>query len=310
MIVEKVREKVASQIKQFPVHSNRASEIGHPCEKYLVLMRTRWEEKTLHDVNLQFIFNEGNLHEDSVIRTLQNAGIQIIEQQRAFEWKKYRITGHVDGKIIIDNKAIPLEIKSMSPYMFDSINSVKDLLDGKYAYLKKYPAQLTLYMLMDDKDEALFLFKNKVNGQLKEIPMTLDYEYGERLLKKVERINAHVENNTLPEPIDWDEYTCGGCGFNHICLPEVRRTAIDFTDNKELENKLKRRDELKISVSEYDKLDKDIKDCLKEKEKVVVGDYLILGKWIEKNMSAKEAYVQKYWQTKINNLNKGGQTNE
>lgn len=306
MIIERVREKVAAQIKQFPVHSNRASEIGHPCEKYLVLMRTRWQEKTLHDVNLQFIFNEGGLHEESVIRAIQNAGIQVIEQQRAFQWEKYQITGHVDGKVLISEKALPLEIKSMSPFTYDSINSVQDLLNGRYYYLKKYPAQLTLYMLMDEKDEAIFIFKNKVTGQLKEILMTLDYEYGEGLLKKVERINNHVLNNTLPDPIEWDEYACGGCGFAHICLPEVKRTAIDFSDNKELEDKLKRRDELKISVSEYDRIDREIKETLKEKEKVVIGDYLVIGRWIEKNMPAKEAYIQKYWQTKINNISKGG----
>lgn len=301
MIVEKVAEYKKSRIKLFPCNSNRASEIGHPCEKYLVLIRTRWQEKTLHDVGLQYIFDEGNMHEKEVLKTLHDAGVVVIEQQRAFEWKKYQITGHVDGKVLHEDKAIPLEIKSCSPYMFDSINLVQDLLNGKYAYMKKYPAQLTLYMLMDNKDEAIFLFKNKVNGQLKEIAMKLDYQYGESLLQKVERVNKHIQDNTVPEPIDYDENTCDGCGFLHICLPEIKRTALELCNMPEIEDKLKRLEEIKPIRGEYEKLDKEIKEIFKEKDNVAVGDFLVRGKWIEKSMQAKEAYTQKYWQMKIIN---------
>lgn len=306
MLIEKVIDKKKEQIKQYPVNSNRASEIGHPCERYLVFMRTRWQEKTLHDVNLQFIFDEGRIHEEAVLQILRESGFQIIEQQRSFAWKDYTITGHIDAKVILEGKAIPLEIKSSSPYVFDAINSVDDLLNGKYDYLRKYPAQLTLYMLMDNKDEAIFVFKNKVTGMLKEIPMKLDYEYGESLIKKVERVNECVKTGSVPPCIEYDDWTCGKCGFLHICLPEIKRDALEFKDDPEIEGKIKRKDELKLVVSEYDSLDKEIKEFFKEKEKCVVGEYLITGRWVEKNMSAKEAYVQKYWQTKISKIGGDG----
>ncbi len=304
MIVEKIVEHKRAKIKQWPVSSNRASEAGHSCERYLVFHRARWQEKTLHDVGLQFVFDEGVIHEAAVLKELAEAGVSVVEQQRPFSWPELNLTGHVDGKIVVDGRAIPLEIKSMSPYVFESVNSVADLLNGKYEYLRKYPAQLTLYMLMDNKDEAIFLFKNKVNGQIKEVPMRLDYDYGEQLIRKIERVNVHVAAGTVPDPIEWDERTCGSCGFSHVCLPEVRRQALDLTDDPELEEKLRRRDELKSLVSEYDALDKSVKEALKEKEKVVVGNYLITGKWIEKACSAKEAYVQRYWQTKISKIEK------
>ena len=310
MLIERIVEKKKEQIKQYPVNSNRASEIGHPCERYLVFLRTRWQEKTLHDVNLQFIFDEGRIHEEAVLQILRESGFKIIEQQRSFEWKDYQITGHIDAKVIIEDKAIPLEIKSSSPYVFEAINSVEDLLNGKYDYLRKYPAQLTLYMLMDNKDEAIFLFKNKVTGALKEIPMKLDYEYGESLIKKVERVNKHVKENTVPLCIEYDEWTCGKCGFLHICLPEIKRDALEITENPEIENKLKRRDELKPLASEYEKIDKEVKEAFKEKEKLVVGEYIITGKWTEKNMPAKEASVQRYWQTKISKIGGDGNGRE
>jgi len=278
MLVEKIIESKQRKIKQWPVNANRASEAGHSCERYLVFSRTRWQEKTLHDVGLQMVFDEGNIHEAAVLRDLQDAGITIIEQQRAFAWPELNLTGHVDGKVLTDNKAIPLEIKSMSPFVYQSIDSVDDLLDGKYEYLRKYPAQLTLYMLMDNKDEALFLFKNKVNGQLKEIPMKLDYEYGETLVQKIERVNRHVAAGTTPDPIEWDERTCSNCGFAHICLPEAVRGGLEMVEDPELENKIKRCEELKPLVSEHDAADKEVKTALKGVAKKIIGDYLVIGK--------------------------------
>ena len=159
MIVESLIELKKSRIKQWPVNSNRASSLGHECLRYLVYERTRWQEKVLHGVTLQMIFDEGNLHEKAVIRDLQDAGNEIIEQQRAFAWSAYLITGHIDGKLLKDSIAIPFEIKSCSPWIFQSINKLNDLHNHKYHHVRCYPSQLTLYLLMDNKEFGYFIFK-------------------------------------------------------------------------------------------------------------------------------------------------------
>ena len=271
-------EYKASRIKQWPVVSNRASDLGHECLRYLVFMRTRWREKTLHGVRLQSIFDEGNIHEEAVLSDLRKAGIQIIEQQRAFEWKQYQITGHIDAKAIMDGKVIPLEIKSSSPFVWKAINTVDDLKHGKYHYLRKYPAQMTLYLLMDEKNMGMFIFKDKTTGLLKEIPMELDYELGEKLLQKAEAINQHVAEGTIPPCCEYDEQLCGECGFLHICLPEIKRDALEFRVDPEMEGKITKWFSLKDASAEYTSLDKHIKETFREKEKIVVGDYLITGK--------------------------------
>jgi len=66
MIVEKVIESKQRKIKGYPVNSNRASDLGVPCVRYHVLNRTRWQEKSLHDVGLQFVFDMGNEIEEIV----------------------------------------------------------------------------------------------------------------------------------------------------------------------------------------------------------------------------------------------------
>ena len=105
MIVEKVLESKEREIKQWPVNSNRASQLGHECVRYHVYERTRWQEKSLHGVGLQMVFDMGREIEEIVLKELREAGFQIHEGQRAFSWPEYGITGSIDGKISEEAKA-------------------------------------------------------------------------------------------------------------------------------------------------------------------------------------------------------------
>jgi len=319
MLIEKIYDLKKRRIKQWPQHTNRASNLGHECLRYLVFERTRWQEKTLHDLNLQLIFDEGNTHERALVADLNEAGVIILEQQRPFVWEKYQITGTIDGKALVDYpsgnpeipvvvKALPIEIKSCSQFVFPSLNKAEDLYHHKYHHVRMYPSQMTLYLLMDNKPEGVFIFKNKQNGQLKEIPMLLDYELGEKLIQKAEAINTHVSEKTTPECMKYDEMICGGCGYLHICLPEVKRTALEITDDPDIELKLNRREELKPLKSEYEKLDEELKKKFKDKEKIVVANFLITGKSVNKKAFSVNAST--YWQTKIQTLKQGGEIDE
>ena len=295
MIVEKILESKKRKIRQFPVHSNRASEMGHPCVRYHVLNRTRWEERSLHDVRLQMIFDLGKEIEDITMRDLAEAGFSVTEQQRPFVWKEYGRTGTVDGKILIDSETIPFEVKSCSPFVFDKINSIEDLKNGKYAYLRKYPTQLNLYMLMDNKDRGVFIFKNKQTGAYKEVWMELDWQMGEEAIRRAEAVNSYVAAGTLPEPIN-DDLWCNDCPYVHICLPEHIGKEVDI-DTSDLGEKLDRLEELKPYKSEYEEIDGEIKKAVEGREKVLAGDWMITGKWVDKKESVMKA--SRYWLKKI-----------
>ena len=126
-LVEKVMEYKAKKAELWPVRSNRASELGHPCVRYHVFNRTRWEERTLPTAELQMVFDLGNALEPVVLDDLRKAGFQINEQQRAFEWKEYQITGSIDAVIVAEDKTYPLEVKTCSPYVFNAIKSAEDM---------------------------------------------------------------------------------------------------------------------------------------------------------------------------------------
>jgi len=297
MIVEKVIESKTKKIKQWPVNSNRASELGHECLKYLVLNRTRWQEKTLHDVRLQMIFDLGNVFEKVVMEDLREAGLSVVEQQRPFSWPEHLITGSIDGKIMIDGVAVPMEIKSASPYSFDSINTIEDIRHHKYHYMRKYLSQLTLYLLMNNSERGVFLFKNKTTGQIKEIWLDLDYELGEKLLKKAESVNRHVADGTLPEPIDYDDRICTDCPYNHICMPDRIGKEVEIVDDDHLMELLTRREEVHPLAKEYDQIEKELKKLLEGKEKLIIGNWFITGKWVQrKGFTTNDT---EYWKKEI-----------
>ena len=298
MLIEKVIERKQAKIKLHPTHTNRASELGHPCERYLVFKRTRWQDATLHDVGLQFIFDEGNLQERAVISELEDAGFQIIEQQRDYEYKDVQITAHLDGKLVMPDGSPPppLEVKSMSPYIFKTIQTPADLLNPRFPHLQKYIAQLQIYMLLSNTDRAVLIIKDKSSGQLKELWVTLDYGAAEALLQKAQRINRNVDAGIVPDPIPYTEKVCGTCAFLHICLPDVKRDALEILTDSELEDQLKRRSELSPLADEYDDLNELLKEKFKEQPKIVVGDWLITGKYQDRKDG------KKVWLTKIEKL--------
>lgn len=349
MIVEQILEAKQRKIKQYPVNANRASELGHECLRFLVLNRTRWNEKTLHDARLQMIFDMGNAIEDMCERDLRDAGFTIVEQHRPFNWATYGITGSIDMKLGLtapmivkeceDGKlpdpikdalqellkdwgrrpgnrsdfvdVIPTEIKSSAPHVWQGINTIDDIKKHKYHYMRKYLAQLTLYLLMDNKGIGLFLFKNKQTGEVREIWLTLDYEFGESLIRKAETINSHVIAGSLPDPIAYDENICDDCGFAHICLPERIGKEVQVIDDERLAQLLDQRALLMPSAKEFEQVDDQIKKMVNGRDKILVGDWYITGKWQERasydipdDMKAPYKTTNKYWKVAIVNAKK------
>jgi len=309
-LIEKLDQETAKRIKTYPHPNNRASECAHPCIRFLVLSRLHSDKKALHDVGLQRIFDEGNLHEFAVLRELQDAGFQIIEQQRPFEWKKFRLTGRIDAKISINGTAIPLEIKSCSPNIFQHILNLppEEMTKSKYSWVRRYPGQIMAYMLMDGKEEGIIIFKNKSTGEKCQKNFKLDLEYTEEILKKLERVNECIAKNEIP-PVEVSE-ECKRCGFmKTMCYPDQDYgPGFDLISDEEVEVKLIRWDELKEKAKEYEELDKELKEIFKGKS-AIVGDFKVESKEFErKNYKVpdeiKKQYVEisTYFRTSIEKL--------
>lgn len=304
-----VRDKIAEAFRKeqrvYPCRSNRASQLGHPCTRYLVYMRTQWEQRQLPPVETEYIFHGGRMIEKHIALVyLDKAGFNPTNQGRDFEYKKFGITGHVDAyieNVDEDNprRKFPTEIKGISPFDYVKVDSAEDMIHSKKVWVRGYPAQLQLYLLLGDKDYGLFLLINKLNYQPKEIWMALDYQFCEELVKKAERINQHMKKNTLPERIQEFD-TCMRCAFRHICLPDLKAAeGIEIIDSEEMDAELERYHELKPLKSEYEQLDRKLKQQLEGKNNLSIGDWLVMGKWVEFTKKAQPEQQVKFWKKKI-----------
>ena len=270
--------------KRWPVRANRASQLGHPCLRFLTYKRTRWQEEAAPDPTLLSIFQEGSVHETAVIRQLENAGYRVLSQQTAFEYPEHTITGSIDG-ILTDGHttAVPIDVKSMSPYSFRSIvpHDANSVRHHEHHYVRGYYSQMVMYCLMGEKPLGMLLFKNKTTGELKQVEVPLDYAHAEELIQKADAVNAHVAAGTLPDRIPYSEAICGKCSFFHVCLPdEALLQGVTLADDPELLEALRRRAALKASVDEYKDLDEKIKQraqqALPEDGEAVVGtEYVV-----------------------------------
>jgi len=279
-MVKAIRDNLEKNSKNYPCHTNRASELGHECVRYLYYRRTEWDKAEIYTADTLMIFEEGNYGERQVLEMLAKAGVECFEQQNAFGnealFKKLKITGHLDWKIRENGRAIPVEFKTMNSFIYDSIHTIDDMIHSNKSWIKKYPSQLTIYLLGAEEEYGYFLLKSKGDGRLKQIRMELDLELGERLLKRAEEVNRAVDAGELPDRIPYDPDVCGMCSFKNHCNPAEPREEIDFQESPVLLALLEEREESKSDFKIYGNADKKAKDMLKkcEASKVMVGPFI------------------------------------
>ena len=286
---ERLRSAKEQKITVYPCRNLRASNIGHPCSRYLYLLILHWDEQEPYDVGLQNIFDLGNTLEEHTIKNLKEAGFEVITPtQYAFQIKNPYITGREDLRIRDENgELIPVEVKGISPFEFDHLNTVEDFLRSKKYYIRQYPAQLQMYMYHFNKLYGFFALTNKLTGQTKMIRMDFDWDLADNLLKKAEYIYECLKKKQVPDAVE-DAAMCEGCSLAHRC-GHCKRIPTDLELDGELDDLIRKKYQLKQAVDEYGKVDQEIKKKIGDREKVLTGEYLVTRTQIHRNAySVKE----------------------
>ena len=292
MTAEEINAKLfkakADKIAVYPVRNIRASNLGYPCERYLFLLIKHWDEQKPHDVGLQNIFDLGNTMEEHTIRNIKEAGFEVITPvQRSWQLsvKGGIITGREDVRIKDEKgELLPVEIKGISPFEFDKLNSVEDFLKSKRSYIRGYPAQLFIYMLHFGKEKGFFALTNKLTGETKFIDVPFDSDLGEEYLAKAERVYKALASDEIPDACE-DIFVCESCPLAHICGNQ-RRIPADIDLDDELDALINRKQELAAAKKEYEDVDAQIKKRVGERDKVLTGQYLI-----ERKSFVKKAFT-------------------
>lgn len=261
----------------------RASSLGFACDRHHYYSLT--EYRPVHDWRLQSTFEQGNVHEKDVEKYLREMGYEVQGMQSDFRLEKPLVTARIDGELRKNSPWYPYDAKSCSPWTFDEINSAEDVIHNDLAYVRNYATQILLYMLLKSAEYGCLLFKNKLTGELKDIWFSFDQHVGilDESLKRADRVYKAVADKKPGERTE-DRALCNKCDFKDICLPDLLADGgIAYLDSADLAYKLDRRFELEDAADEYAKLDKEIKDVVKqtgEGEKTC-GDYMLQVKKIE-----------------------------
>jgi CRISPR/Cas system-associated exonuclease Cas4 (RecB family) len=236
------------------------------------------------DENVQARLNEGTAQGEKIKRELMELGYRVVRAEETVEVRGKGNTLLSRGRIdfMFDwkrtnserSQAVPCEVKSMNPNVYKTINEYRDFT--KKPYLRKYIRQMQMYLYGTGKEYGLFLITDCLGGW-KLIPVYLDYEECEMILKRLEKIHEYIAKKELPERISYSEEICGRCNFVHVCLPDIVNEGIEIIDKPEFTAKLERRNELLPLSKEFDELDGEVKDTAKMYGKdLIVGDFQII----------------------------------
>jgi hypothetical protein len=248
---------ISKGIKVWPARSWSPTLLSNPCDLHVVRRFNRWEEQMPHDAHLQAIFGEGHIHQPAVYTQLEAMGFTLIrESDRPTQWKPrpgVTISGYIDGRLtgFKGQKFTPtvlVEIKALSGWSWDKLNTVEDFLTNDAHYIRGYVQQMDMYLLLEELPLGVFILKNKANAWLKLIPVPLDMARAEVTLK--------------PPGINYDARICGGCGFRYICWPPREEAGVDVIMDAELVEAIKEKEALSESHSEYEAADRRLKKAM------------------------------------------------
>jgi len=242
--------------------NNWASQIHHPCLKYLVHMRIDWKEAQLMDINGLYRVKEGQELERKIKIEFSNIGYEINLAQRYFRDDNLQLSGRIDGSVALKRqlpgefnhiKELPVEIKTINPAFWQITKSILDLKRNPKFWINKIPSQLNIYLnpqMM--KLPAGFIVLITFGKRPRILPMLYDPELYKADSEKANKVNEYVKRGEYPEPIPYDPSVCDLCPFNHICNPPKASNLIQINQESkwELEDYLL----LKQQNKQYEKL--------------------------------------------------------
>lgn len=320
MIAELQEQWLKDKYEVKPQHTNRASNAGSPCSRYLVYSRTSYQMREAPSTHLLSIFEAGHDCEKIVFKWLNDRlDLPIIQPKNKDSfWPALQLSGHLDALLEeeINGKKVwsPVEIKSCSISTFDSVHNFEEMKNSNKHWVRKYCGQMLLYLLLENKERGYFCFYNKESGLLRDFPVVLcdHMDMAEVILKRLEEVNRHVAAGTIPdrfyEPGPPSEL-CASCDFATLCLPgSSYGEALKLLTEPSVEALLREESELKQAlklVANEERRLKVIGDQLKAffegKAKVMIGNYIVTGSVVNK----KAQEPTSYWLRKVKLIGTG-----
>lgn len=237
-----------------------AARIGS-CIRALAFSLRKVSPETL-DSGIRKLFDRGHEEEEQAKALLRKDGYKVKDHPRLKEvyfLAKYNqaveLTGSPDGKIKVEGKWLPLEIKGLNPFYYSNINwtTFKGKLQRKYGF------QLSTYCELSKSDEIAFCLKEKGSSKYK-----LHIIPKDRLPSKAEIFDIISQTfKKYPLPLFAD---CKYCHYPEYCKKTMEKALSEIAKGK-AEVEEEDYDFLSDLYNQFKALKKQEKDLLEQKTK-------------------------------------------
>jgi hypothetical protein len=195
-----------------------ASQIGHPCDRWLWLS-FRWAIQEKFSGRMLRLFRRGQLEEAIIVSDLERIGVHVQEtgkNQSRVDFGKH-FGGSIDGIVSNvpggGNKIHVLECKTHGDKSFSDLVKTGSVQKSKSMHW----AQMQVYMLGKKIDRALYVAVNKNDDRIYTERVKLNKEAAQKYIDRAHRITM---SERMPEPISNDStwYQCRLCAAHEFCF--------------------------------------------------------------------------------------------
>jgi len=191
-----------------------ASIIGNECEAYLAYSLRGFPEDPISP-KLKRIFLLGHKIEDIVVADMKTAGLDVFEKDN-ITGRQYELTdhgghvrAHMDGRVVIDEELLLLEVKSMN----DS-NWKKFKKHGVAKSHPKYVAQCQLMMGLGNFERSFFIAYNKNTSEYHAEYIDFDPFVFSNMQHRIEVVMRNQARKISRSSDDW---RCRMCFRQQVC---------------------------------------------------------------------------------------------
>ena len=193
------------------------SQIGHPCQQYLLNKYQGIPEEFLETTN-QLTFDIGNFIESKLIEIINdmeefNIYLKTDNKELSLKFGDIELFGHVDGIVYNKHSSISVwECKTMNQKAFNNL-----LKYGYENYSPEYRAQLHSYMMATGLQEAYVNVFCKNTSQVYQEIIEYNEEYIVSLLTELSKL-LNKEINPDRECIASNYWKVKYCGYGGLCF--------------------------------------------------------------------------------------------
>lgn len=175
----------------------RISSLGNDLQKQYFDITLKEEDKEEITEQKQRVFSLGHILEQEIFRQLQGVihDKDKIVRTGIADHRGEEIKGEIDC-LFTDDHGITyvVDVKTMSDNSFKKLVEHQNIKESHYIYY----VQLQMYMYFLDIDDGMILAYNKNNSEMAEVFCTLDRDFVDKQLQRINKLIWHLNQKEAP----------------------------------------------------------------------------------------------------------------